>query len=288
MARLKILNLSKYYGNVTALDEISMEFHPGITGIMGNNGAGKSTLLNILASLLQPSFGAVYLDDRDIFDMDAGYRRLLGYMPQQQEAYRGLRVHQFLEYISVLKELPYKTARNRIPILLEQFHLQDQQKKYCEDLSGGMRQRLLLAAALLNDPLVLILDEPTAGLDPIERASLREALIQLPAHTITLLATHIVSDLEFIAQELVFMEKGRIKAQGDQSDLLSACPCFISSLSAEDLRKEDPQLKLVNVSYQHGQKLCRVISHTLTPSAATQRVPAGLDDLYLELLSPQA
>lgn len=285
MPEIEMMNLMKHYGSVQALNGITLTLHPGITGLMGNNGAGKSTLLRILASLLRPSSGRVFLNGEDILHMGKSYRQLLGYMPQQQEAYRGLRVYQFLEYISVLKELPRRLAQPRIQQLLQQFHLEEQKRSFCEELSGGMRQRLLLSAALLNDPLILILDEPTAGLDPIERASLREALVQLPSHKITVLATHIVSDIEFIAQRLVFMEKGHIKAEGEQGKLLSCCPCFLSSLREEELRKMDPQLKLVNISYQNGQRLCRFISHHLQPERQIRQVPAGLDDLYLDLLS---
>lgn len=287
MSELKIVQLTQCYGAVRALNAIQLTLHPGITGLMGNNGAGKSTLLRVLASLLRPTSGKVYLNGEDIFKMGKKYRRLLGYMPQQQQAYRGLSVYQFLEYISVLKELPRSKALDRIEELLQQFHLEEQQHKFCEELSGGMRQRLLLAAALLNDPLILILDEPTAGLDPIERASLREALVQLAPDKISILATHIVSDIEFVAQRLVFMEKGDIKAEGEQGKLLSSCPCFISSRSEAELRRLDPQLKLVNISYQNGQRLCRFISHSqrLLPDQDIHRVPAGLDDLYLDLLS---
>lgn len=286
MTELVIEKVTKDYGSVTALEQVDLTINPGITGLMGNNGAGKSTLIKILTTLQKPTTGTVKLNGRDIFSLGDSYRQILGYMPQQQQAYRGLTVHQFLDYMAVLKEIPAPQARQRIGELLERFHLQDQRLKKCEEISGGMRQRLLLSAALLNDPLIVILDEPTAGLDPIERATLREALVDLPANKMIILATHIVSDIEFIANRLVFLDYGQVRAEGNQEQLLSQCPCFLSSLGEKQLREQDSNLKMVNISVQNGEKLCRFVSHEIKESEGQiWRVPAGLDDLYLDLLS---
>lgn len=216
----------------SALCQVSFSIGPGFYGLLGPNGAGKSTLMKIMAGLLLPDHGQVLYDGREILKMGRDYRRLLGFMPQQQGLYSGFTGRRFLDYMCVLKEIPAKKAPEEIERVADTVHLLPEMGKKLENYSGGMKQRILLAAALLGNPGVLLLDEPTAGLDPKERVELRKKLKALARDRIVLAATHVVSDVEMDADQLLILKSGRLVEKGTMDELKAR---FDHALGLEDI-----------------------------------------------------
>lgn len=236
---LKLIDLTKKYGDKTALDGFCYDFHEGIYGILGANGAGKSTMMNLITDNLKRTGGEILFDGSDILKLGVEFRRKLGYMPQQQGMYEGMTAESFLAYIARLKAIPGRSIGNEISRVLEMTNLSDVRHRKVGAFSGGMKQRVLLAQALLGDPKVLILDEPTAGLDPRERARLRDHIWRLSKDRIVLLATHIVSDIEAIADDILLMRNGKLVRSGSVSELITSLPetwkPVLHSLSLEDV-----------------------------------------------------
>jgi len=225
--RLSIENVSKIYrSGVRALHNFSLEIGPGVLGLLGPNGAGKSTLMSILATITQPSGGHVIwqegLSTFDIVQHPNTLRRVLGYLPQDFGIYPKLTAVEFLEYLAAVKGLPAKLARARVQELLEMVNLAEAQKRPLGGFSGGMRQRVGIAQALLNDPKLLIVDEPTAGLDPEERVRFRNLISELAGDRIVILSTHIVSDVESTANQIVLVNQGELVSHTTPEDLLLA------------------------------------------------------------------
>lgn len=208
--KLEMENLTKRFQDVTAVDGISCTLTTGVYGLLGVNGAGKTTLMRMLCTLLRPTEGSITWEGKDIFRMDGEYRRILGYLPQDFGYYPDFTGLDFLLYLAALKGLSRPHAKRRAGELLELVSLQDVGRKKIKTYSGGMKQRLGIAQALLNDPSLLIVDEPTAGLDPKERVRFRKLIAGLGQDTIVLLSTHIVSDVEKIAGHMLMMSEGKI------------------------------------------------------------------------------
>ena len=221
---LRLTELSKNYGDKVALDKFSFSFQQGIYGILGANGAGKSTMMNLITDNLKRDGGTILFDGIEIRELGVDYRRVLGYMTQQQGLYEGMTAESFLVYMARLKEIPRKAVPGEIDRVLEMTNLADVRHKKVGSFSGGMKQRVLLAQALLGDPKVLILDEPTAGLDPRERARLRDHIYRLSQDRIVLLATHIVSDIEAIADSILLMKQGKLLRSGTAEELIQSLP----------------------------------------------------------------
>lgn len=219
---LTIQNLTKTYGNKVALREFSYTFTPGIYGILGANGAGKSTLMNLITDNVKRDSGSILWNGTDILKLGREFRREVGYMPQQQGMYPDYSARDFLCYMAAVKELPRKESRRQIEELLAVVNLSEDAHKRLGGFSGGMRQRVLLAQALLGDPKILILDEPTAGLDPKERLRLRQYISDLAQNKIVFLTTHIVSDIESIANDVLLMKQGELVAHGAPDALIAA------------------------------------------------------------------
>ena len=219
---LTIQNLTKTYGSKVALRDFSYTFTPGIYGILGANGAGKSTLMNLITDNVKRDSGDIFWNSTDILKLGRSFRREVGYMPQQQGMYPDYSARDFLCYMAAVKELPRKESRRQIEELLEVVNLSDDAHKRLGGFSGGMRQRVLLAQALLGDPKILILDEPTAGLDPKERLRLRQYISDLAQNKIVFLTTHIVSDIESIANDVLLMKQGELVAHGAPEALIAA------------------------------------------------------------------
>ena len=209
---LVIDRLTKQFQNKIAVDRVSLRLHSGVFGLLGANGAGKTTLMRMLCGILQPTSGTITFDGMDV--REEGYRAILGYLPQDFGYYPEFCAMDFLLYMAALKGLPKQSAKRRANELLELVGLQDMGRKKIKTFSGGMKQRLGIAQALLNDPKLLILDEPTAGLDPKERVRFRNLIGQLGKDSIVLLSTHIVSDIEHIADEVLMMKDGNLIYHG--------------------------------------------------------------------------
>lgn len=213
---LVIDRLTKQYKNKIAVDRVSLHLTPGVYGLLGANGAGKTTLMRIICGILKPTGGTVMLDHQDV--SEEGYRARLGYLPQDFGYYPEFNGEDFLMYMAALKGLGKSRAREKMKALLEFTTLQDVAKKKIKTYSGGMKQRLGIAQVLLNDPDLLILDEPTSGLDPKERVRFRKLIEQLGKDKIILLSTHIVSDVERIADNVLLMQDGQIIWQGEWTE----------------------------------------------------------------------
>ena len=216
---IQISGLKKNYGQKQALAGVSMTLSEGIYGLLGPNGAGKSTLMNILTGNLSQTEGEILFDGTDVRALGADFRRRLGYMPQQQTYYPSFTVEQFLYYIGSLRGMKRAQAKERIAWALELLSLSDVRKKPLRALSGGMRQRILLAQAILADPDILILDEPTAGLDPKQRIAVRNLIAEIALRKIVLISTHVVSDVEFVAKELILLSDGKVLRQATSREL---------------------------------------------------------------------
>lgn len=209
---LKVSGLCKSYGKKKALCDFSYEFDNGVYGLLGANGAGKSTLMNLLTDNIKRDAGEILYSGTEILKLGSGYRELIGYMPQQQGFYEHFSARAFLFYMAELKGIRKKEAREQIKSLLKMVHLDKVADKKIRGFSGGMKQRVLLAQALLGKPRILILDEPTAGLDPKERISFRNYVRTLSEERIVLLATHVVSDVESIADRILILKEGKLVA----------------------------------------------------------------------------
>lgn len=220
---LRIEHLTKKYGEKVALLDFSYTFTPGIYGILGANGAGKSTLMNLITDNVKRNEGRILWNGTDILKLGRDFRAILGYMPQQQGMYNDFSARSFLRYMAQVKEIPKKQARAQIEELLDVVNLREDAHKKIGGFSGGMRQRVLLAQALLGDPKILILDEPTAGLDPRERLRLRQYISDLAQDRIVFLTTHIVSDIESIAGDVLLMKQGELVKHGVPEALIASC-----------------------------------------------------------------
>lgn len=209
---LIIDRVSKQYKNRIAVDRISLKLGRGVHGLLGENGAGKTTLMRMICGILRPDSGTITFDSTDV--SEEAYRRILGYLPQDFGYYPEFSATDFLLYLAALKGIPKKAAGRKAAELLELVSLSDMARKKIKTFSGGMKQRLGIAQALLNDPKLLILDEPTAGLDPKERVRFRDLIGQLGKESIVLLSTHIVSDIEHIADQVLMMKDGQLIYQG--------------------------------------------------------------------------
>ena len=274
--------LTKHYGNKIAVDCVSATLEPGVYGLLGANGAGKTTLMRMLCAILESTSGEVLFDGQDVISMGADYRNVLGYLPQDFGYYPNYTAMEFLMYIAALKGIPKKIARQRAKQLLEEVGLSNVANKKVGTFSGGMKQRVGIAQALLNNPDILILDEPTAGLDPKERVRFRNLLSDYAGDKIVILSTHIVSDIEAIADEVLLMKKGRFVLQGTVSELIEKAKGKVWELTVlpEEARKWQKKTTVANLRHEGKQLGLRIISDTMpTPEAVT--CEATLEDLYL-------
>lgn len=286
---LKLTELTKTFGSVNAVDHVSYTLGRGVYGLLGVNGAGKTTLMRMLTTLVKPTSGAITLDGKDIFELDRSYRNLLGYLPQEFGVYPEFTVQDYLLYIASIKGLRPAAAKERVKALLHQVGLTKARNKKMKALSGGMKRRAGIAQAMLNDPKILILDEPTAGLDPNERIRFRNLISELATDRIVLLSTHIVSDIESIADEILLMKDGTITTSGTAEDLLAAMPEDVWSITVprEAAGNYLKSFKVSNVRSVPGGTQLRVLS-ALQPSAEAVLEEATLEDLFLSYFGEKA
>lgn len=246
---LKIENLSKKFQETTAVDGISYTLHHGVYGLLGINGAGKTTLMRMLCTLIQPTKGKITYNGKDIFEMDGEYRKLLGYLPQEFGFYPDFTVEDYLMYISSIKGLRPAAAKKRIKVLLHQVGLFEVRKRKMKKLSGGMKRRAGIAQAMLNDPKILILDEPTVGLDPNERIRFRNLISELARERLVLLSTHIVSDVEYIADQILLMKNGSLVHAGTPEEIVSSMEACVWNciVSRREVQEYLHRYKVANV-----------------------------------------
>lgn len=219
---LTITNVTKQYSqHKTALTDYSITINKGVLGLLGPNGAGKSTIMKIIATISQPTSGSVLLDGVDIIKQPNAIRKILGYLPQDFGVYPNLNAYEFLEYIAAMKGVGGRGLRQRIDMLLEGVNLTADAKRPIGTYSGGMKQRIGIAQALLNDPKVLIFDEPTVGLDPEERMRFRQLIADLAKDCIIILSSHIISDIETIANEVAIMQSGKLIVHATKQEIIS-------------------------------------------------------------------
>lgn len=279
---LVVEHLSKKFGDNTVLDDINIEFTEGVYGILGANGSGKSTLMRILVTVLKPTSGKVILDGENIKKLDEEYRNLIGYLPQEIALYKSFTAERFLMYIASLKGLNKNEAKNKVSELLELVGLTEYRKKKVGTFSGGMKQRVGIAQALLNDPKVLIVDEPTAGLDPKERIRFRNLLSAISSNRIVLLSTHIVSDIDFIAKEIVILKQGKLIKKDAPDNLLGQLneKVWTVLISEGELQQYQNKFKVGNIIRRENGIELRIISDTKPIETAQATIP-NLEDLYL-------
>src|SRR6266436_7538898 len=287
--RLLVENLSKEYrGNVRALRDVHLELGPGVLGLLGPNGAGKSTLMRILATITQPSSGRVLWNDSEIARHPDPLRAVLGYLPQDFGVYPNLNALEFLEYLAAVKGIQAGAARNRIRELLELVNLTEAIKRPLGGYSGGMRQRIGIAQALLNDPQVLIVDEPTAGLDPEERVRFRNLLSELSGERIVILSTHIVSDVEAVATRIAILVHGQLIANDVPEALLALVSGKVWEVVVPSASVPALRLKHLVSSTAHRSDgvHARVVADA-APENAARPLDPSLEDAYLFALTRQ-
>lgn len=280
--KLTLHNLTKNFGDFTAVNHLNLTMTNGVYGLLGVNGAGKTTLMRMLCTLLDPSDGSVTCNGKDIFQMGSEYRKILGYLPQDFGFYPEFTVKDYLLYISALKGIRPAVASKRVKELTDRVGLSRVAGKKMKKLSGGMKRRAGIAQAMLNDPRVLILDEPTAGLDPNERIRFRNLISELAEDRLVLLSTHIVSDVEYIANQIWMMKDGEIVESGTAGEIIDSMPqkvwnCMVEKKQVAGMMK---RYKVSNIKTEPSGIEMRIISRE-QPLPGAVRTEASLEDVFL-------
>ena len=280
---LKTIGLTKKFGSKTAVNDLNITLSNGVYGLLGANGAGKTTFMRLLCNIQNPTSGKVLLNGKNIVGLGEQYRNLSGYLPQNFGYYPDFTALDFLLYVAALKGLNERTARKKSKDLLEAVALSAESNHKIKTFSGGMKQRLGIAQAMLNDPRILILDEPTAGLDPKERVRFRNLISAFSKDRIVILSTHIVSDVEFIAEEIVMMKSGQIVHFGKPQEITSEIngqvwECLVPTAYAEKYAATYNTSNLRNTD--NNQTILRIIADR-PPMENAVRVQPNLEDLYL-------
>lgn len=286
---LRIENLTKEFQKTSAVSHLTYTMKNGVYGLLGLNGAGKTTLMRMLCTLLKPTEGRILCNGNDIFAMGAEYRKLLGYLPQDFGFYPDFTVKDYLMYIASIKGVHKAVARKRVGELLVSVGLTKAENKKMRKLSGGMKRRAGIAQAMINHPEILILDEPTAGLDPNERIRFRNLVSELAKERLVLLSTHIVSDVESIANEILLMKEGELVHAGSPEEITADIPDQVWSLS---LAKDEAasyvrKYKIANARSTPAGTELRILSKE-KPHPEAVKVTPGLEDVFLSYFGEKA
>lgn len=280
---LCIEHITKKFRDIVAVDDISLRITPGVWGLLGANGAGKTTLMRMIAGIMKPSSGKILYDGIPINQLKEKYRDVFGYLPQEFGFYPEFTVKDYLEYVSVLKGLDAKESKCRIHELMERLTLSAVRNKKIAKLSGGMKRRVGIAQALLNDPEILILDEPTSGLDPGERVHFRNLLSEFAYDRIVLISTHIVPDVEYIANQNAVMKEGRLIAKGTTEELVKIIDkkVWTARIPMACLPEYERKLQIVNLRNEEKNQIA--IRYLAEEPCTDNSQPATphLEDLYL-------
>lgn len=273
--------LVKNYDTVKALKGVSFTLTPGVNGLLGPNGAGKSTMMNILSGNLSQTAGRITFNGEDIRNMGKAFRKRLGYMPQQQALYPGFTAAQFLGYMATLRGMEKAEATDAVHRVLRQVALEDVATRKIKTFSGGMKQRLLIAQAILADPDVLVLDEPTAGLDPKQRIAIRNLIASLAERKIVIVSTHVVSDIAGIAKEILLLKQGELISQQSPAELIRQIDGTVweVSVSKDDLPSWQSRYRISNMAYDGSDFCLRLHSDEAVPGG--HPVKPNLEDVYL-------
>lgn len=286
--RLTLERLSKQFKNRIAVENVNAELTEGIYGFLGANGAGKTTLMQMICGIVAPTSGEVKLNGKNVTEMGEQFRDLLGYLPQEFGYTPGFTAEDFLLYIASVKGLDPRYARRRTRELMKLVSLEGDMKRKIRTFSGGMKRRLGIAQALLNDPKILIMDEPTAGLDPKERAYFRNVISEMAQDKIIIISTHIVSDIEYISDQVIIMKKGRFILQGTTEELTAEAEGMVWScrVPAREWAAFEISHTVAN-SRNLGERVeARVISPE-RPCADAEQTEPTLEDLYLKCFSDE-
>lgn len=281
---LELKNIEKKYGDKMVISQMNVDFGMGIYGFLGPNGAGKSTLLRMLSTVEKPEAGGIFYQGKDIFQMGERYREKLGYVPQKAGYYPDFTAYRFLQYIAKLKDIVDEDKVIRE--VLETVNLWEEKDKKVKLYSGGMKQRLNIAQSLLNDPEILLLDEPTVGLDPNERISFKNFILQILANKTVIFATHIVSDVEDIADKVIILHHGRIKLHEDMENLKAAgdnvWECTLHDIDI--IREIKDKHTISKMTRLKGGVYFRIISEE-QPCAEAVRAEGSLEEIYLKMIN---
>lgn len=283
MSKLEIIKLRKAYKEKVANDDINLVLNCGVYGLLGANGAGKTTVMKQIVTLTKPTSGEILYNGKNIELLGSQYRDLIGYLPQDFDAYSNFKIIEFMEYIATLKDV--KDSKIKINELLTLVGLNEVKDRKISKLSGGMKRRVGIAQALLNDPKILVLDEPTAGLDPQERNRFRNLISNLGKEAIVILSTHIISDLEQISKEIIMIKNGRIRLKATSEELLKKMRGNIFSIRFKDeeqVKIIDEKYKVVNVQRGDNYIKVRFISHFKPEIEDLIEEEPTFEDVYIE------
>lgn len=282
--KLEFEKISKSYGKTRALTGFSAVLEPGVYALLGPNGSGKSTLMNILTDNLKADEGRITFDGEDVLKMGARFREKLGFMPQYPGMYGSFTAESFLWYVAELKAVPREKAKRDIAEVLEAVELSDAANKRISSFSGGMKQRLALAQAVLGDPAVLVLDEPTAGLDPKQRIAVRNYISKIAFNKIVIIATHVVSDIEYIARDVIMLKKGVIVDNAPPAELISRIDGRVWRVPAapNEVQALQSRFTVTNIQKDDRGVSLRILSEE-APTPEAEPVASSLEDYYLHV-----
>lgn len=284
MNKLEIKDLTKIYGRKRANDGITVTLENGVYGLLGPNGAGKTTLMKQITTLIKPDKGEILYNGEDIFNMDDKYRDLIGYLPQEFGVYKNFTAKHFLQYVGALKGMNGKILNSKVDKLLELVGLYDVRNKAIGKFSGGMKRRVGIAQVLLNDPKIIVLDEPTAGLDPQERTRFRNLIAKISRDKVIILSTHIISDIESVAKETIMIKKGKLLMKGTHREILSDMNNKVYNISVNDeseINRIQDKYKVVSIQSDINSTILRVVSDTIPKEINVEPTSARFEDVYM-------
>lgn len=284
MNKLEIKNLTKIYGKKRANDGITVTLENGVYGLLGPNGVGKTTLMKQITTLIKPDKGEILYNGKDIFNMDDKYRNIIGYLPQEFGVYKNFTAKQFLQYVGALKGMSGKNLNSKVNELLELVGLYDVRNKSIGKFSGGMKRRVGIAQVLLNDPKIIVLDEPTAGLDPQERTRFRNLIAKISRDKIIILSTHIISDIESVAKETIMVKEGKLLMKGTHREILSDMNNKVYNISVnneEEINRIQEKYKVISIQSDVDSTILRVVSDTMPKELNVESTSARFEDVYM-------